>query len=261
MKKLVDKDLTIRHGVPQRLSFSQVSMWLRCPRQYLYRYLMDLKMPPGGAQIQGSAYHFAIAEALKVKKDKGELVTEEDFKGMFDQGWKDKLKTGEKIDWRGNKPGVLKDEGMNVGLVYHEKIIPTLKPKEIEVRDVIEVKGIPFIRIKDLILESGNIVDHKLASKRYSESGIHSDLQSLAYLYPNSGTFTYHVGLKLKVPDVQIMPYKRTLLEIKWWEELVEEVFKAINAGMYPPNPLGWYCSPKWCGFWDVCRGGKNKKV
>lgn len=33
------------------LSFTQLSMFLRCPRQYEFRYIKGLKIPPSGKEV------------------------------------------------------------------------------------------------------------------------------------------------------------------------------------------------------------------
>lgn len=39
------------------LSVSQINMYLRCGAQYEFRYLKNIKSPPGVAMLRGSAYH------------------------------------------------------------------------------------------------------------------------------------------------------------------------------------------------------------
>jgi len=39
------------------VSHSQLSMWIRCPRQWEYRYVKNVKSLSSGALIEGSCYH------------------------------------------------------------------------------------------------------------------------------------------------------------------------------------------------------------
>ena len=145
---------------------------------------------------------------------------------------------------------------------YVNNIMPQIIPIEVEQREELKVGDIPFVRVRDLIVSDG-VIDHKLASNRYSENQIYSDLQSLAYVYPEGGRFWYHVGVKgrsnvkVKKYDIQIIDFTRTKDEVNWYVELVKKCYQQIKSGIFPPNPTGYYCTPQWCGYFSLCRGKK----
>ena len=236
------------------LSHSQVGMMLRCAAQYEFRYMQHIKLAPPGFFIQGSAYHGGVEFGYSVKKEKQELPKIADIQDAADKTWNTRISQEDKIDWNGN-PGSLKDEVMVLLEKYAEKIMPTISPVAIELREQIEVEGIPFVRVRDLVLEDGTTVDHKLIKSRLSANQRYSDLQSLAYTYPNGGKFQYHMALKQKVKAVEIFPLDRTKAEVEWYGSLVKKVNQQIKAGIFPPNPGGYYCHPDWCGYWKLCRG------
>jgi len=236
------------------LSHSQVGMLLRCPAQYFFRYIEHIKMPPPGAFVQGSAYHGGVEFGYSFKRDKKELPKISDVQDAADKVWNTRIATEEKIDWGGN-PGTLKDEVIDLVGKYTEKIMPLIDPVDIELREYIDVEGIPFVRVRDLVLKDGTVVDHKLIKNRISANAKYSDLQSLAYTYPNGGKFQYHMALKQKVRDVEIFPMNRTKDEVIWYGELVKKVHAQIKSGIFPPNPVGFHCNPQWCGWYHLCRG------
>ena len=41
---------------------------------------------------------------------------------------------------------------------------------------------------------------------------------------------------------------------IDWFSGLVDDVSRGINAAVFPPNPNGWHCSQKFCGYWNRCQ-------
>jgi len=49
------------------LSFSQLSMFLRCPRQYEFRYIHGLKIPPSGAMVQSKVRHQTLEQNYRQK--------------------------------------------------------------------------------------------------------------------------------------------------------------------------------------------------
>lgn len=242
-----------------RLSHTQVSMFLRCPRQYMLRYLEGIKLPPAGAMIAGSVYHKALEFGYKVKLSTSNEPSVDLTKEVASQAWTDKLNEESEIDWGGN-PGAIKDMAVALVEKYVTEEMPKITPAKVEDRDTVIVKNVEFMRVKDLVTTDGLTIDHKLSKKAYNEANKGSDLQSLAYLYPNGGKFFYHVAVKTKVPKIQVVDFSRTQDEVDWWADMVESIARAIMSGRFPPNPTGWYCSPSWCGYYGICRG-KNRRV
>jgi len=246
-----------RNSVP-RLSHTQVSMFLRCPRQYMFRYLEGIKLPPAGAMIQGSAYHSAIEYGYKTKLNTNTEPSVDLVKEVANQAWIDKLSEETDIVWGGH-PGKLKDQMIVLVEKYVSETMPLIIPKSVEDKEVVYIEDIPFVRVRDLLTKDGVVVDHKLSKKKYSVNQKYSDLQSLAYLYPDGGKFNYHVAVKKNHPEVQVIDFSRTKDEIDWWVSMVKMIAKQIALGVFPPNPTGWSCNPTWCGYFDICRG-KNRR-
>ena len=48
----------------------------------------------------------------------------------------------------------------------------------------------------------------------------------------------------------------RTSEELQWTVNLIKETAKAMETGIYPPNPSGWWCSPRWYGVYEQCMYG-----
>jgi hypothetical protein len=240
----------------KHLSHSQVSMFLRCPQQYEFSYMKGIKIPPAGALLQGSTYHKGVELGYKYIIENKQQPSLEFIKDSADAEWNAQLKRSEDVTWGEDKPGDLKDEVIKVVSKYHKEVMPKILPLKVEERETIDVGGIPFIRIRDLITAEG-VIDHKLAGKKYSANQIYTDLQSLSYVYPNGGKFEYHVGVKSMAGDIQIIDFSRSKAEVDWWVSLVKKVYASILAGNFPPNPGGFFCNPTWCGYWKLCREGR----
>jgi hypothetical protein len=67
--------------------------------------------------------------------------------------------------------------------------------------------------------------------------------------------FRHYVITKAKTPKVQVIEHHHTWNEIFWLFELIRSVWRGIEQEVYPLNPGGWLCSPKYCSFWGNCRG------
>ena len=249
------------------LSVSQINMFLRCPKQYEFRYIKGIKAPPSGAMIQGTAYHHAVAQDLISKRDAGTLLSESDLIDAFASSFESKLKSKEiddeegeawefeDIEWDEQHPDKVKDEGIRLALMYHRQKAGTLAPTEVERRQEITIAGYRFILIADVV-EEGRIIDHKVRKRRQSESDIAQDLQSIVYsmFYPGKA-FEWHNVLRLKTPVIEVTGTTRTQKDFNRFTALAEQVGTAIQSGIFYPSPIGWHCSEKWCGYWNECQG------
>lgn len=63
------------------------------------------------------------------------------------------------------------------------------------------------------------------------------------------------MGIKTVTPTVGIVRTERTVKDVEWWKEMVRGIYKQMVSGIAPPRPEGWQCSPKYCGYWERCRG------
>jgi len=62
-----------------------------------------------------------------------------------------------------------------------------------------------------------------------------------------------------KGPVLQQVKGKITPTDRAWFFDAVNQVHRAIKAGVALPAPEGaWYCSKKWCGYWEQCKGRKQ---
>ena len=41
---------------------------------------------------------------------------------------------------------------------------------------------------------------------------------------------------------------------LKTWLNVIRNTAALVKAGLFIPNPTGWWCSPEWCGYYDMCR-------
>jgi hypothetical protein len=262
------------------LSCTQVSMALRCAAQYEFRYQYGLRIPPSGALIQGSSYHKALARCFNLKMvdqpaDIGDITAT--LSDAWDKQLADhELKEGDdaqqfdKIEWGEDDPGHLKDEAIKLSTLYVQEVAHTVeKPDLVEMNETITVGEIPFTLVADVVT-GARIIDHKMKGRMFSANDLAQELQPVAYTYSKERRgrpFEYHVALKQKVPCIRVpaqMPSLRILSQqgdYDWFEVLVTKIAESIKLGSFPPNPTGWACSEKWCGYWNGCRGRYIKQI
>jgi len=248
------------------LSNSQIGLWLRCPKAWEYRYVKGLKIPPAGVMVQGSAYHGALKENFNSMMAHRKMLSVTALQDAFSTYWDERVRGNpidkeeddegvDDINWEGNDPGKLKDEGIKLARIYHSTIAEEVAPIRVEAYNekmVGDVKYIGYIDVETL----DEIIDHKLKSRSLSQMDADRDTQPLSYcMFTGKTNFTYHVAVKKKIPEIQIVHVEKTMKDIQWWEEAIKQIATQIETGIAPPNPTNWTCNPRFCGYWNRCKG------
>ena len=238
------------------ISHSQINMWLRCPSQWAYRYVHGIKSPPSGALILGGAYHTALEKNFRQKINSGEDLPLPDCLDLFSDAWNVRLKEEEDIVWDKLSPGQHKDQGVGLVSAYRVNTSPSVTPVTVEKTYISEVAGTKFICIVDLIDSEGLVIDHKTSARKYAQVDVDKDLQASAEAFVLGRAIHYsnHIALKTARPTIQITNTYRLDTDIDWWYILAAKIVSLMKSGIAPPNPTGWWCSEKFCGYWDKCR-------
>ena len=249
------------------LSPSQIRTYLTCPKRWEFRYVHGIKTPPAGAMICGSAYHYGLAEYFN-----GKAESIDDVADAFSQSWDyqlDVCNTQDEedvipfdksdIEWD-DEPGKVKDDGITLIKYYRTNIAPNIEPETVENRKETDINGCKLVTITDLVL-SDKVIDHKVKKKRFSDTDKLNDIQVTAYTCVEKKPFNYHVALRQKEKTVEIInddTLYRSPNDMRFFKELVADVWNAIEAGIFPCRPEGWHCTDQWCGYWKLCRGKKS---
>lgn len=264
----------------QKISPTLIRMYLRCPRQAEFRYVLGLKLPPSGAALKGTAAHRGAEEYVNVKLHTGEDLPVEAVRDIvadaFDQG------RPEAVFAEDEDPGRLKDAAVRSATAWREQVAPGLRPVAAEEwREAVTPGGAVVYGRLDCIeeqppeqsgngtgagngLASGNgqarlvVRDMKNTARTPDEDVLHRDPQAAAYVYLLGGQadaqFDYLVETSR---GVQHVPRRARFskADLEDFAAQAEAVAKAFQAGVFPPNRDGWWCSPRWCGYWHLCRG------
>lgn len=250
------------------LSYSSISRYLKCGKQWKFRYLDKLEEESSDALQFGSAWHKMIRYYLEESfSGNTKLYDRIDFGSHWSQAIEEScteenagelMQLGEKML---TSPKITKTiQGLG----------PTIDPESLEMKTELRIPGVPvpIIGFIDMIQNDGIPIDIKTASRKWSQEQAHTDLQATFYIAALEqlqmiklpAKFKFMVFTKTKNPDVQILETTRTHQDIFALYGLVNEVWQAISREVFPPtDPGNWWCSHKYCGFWNVCEyGGKN---
>lgn len=152
-----------------RLSHTQVEMYLRCPRQYWFRYVKGESRPPGVALILGGGTHRAVEVTHHHIVDHGVPAPDEMLLDAFSDSFDAAAETADETEWATESKGNVKDQGVKLVTLYNKKLAPGVRPQvkkvktkvngkviETEIRGIekkfeVEVAGVPMLGYIDLI--------------------------------------------------------------------------------------------------------------
>ena len=242
------------------IDFSAVSTWLKCGKQYEFRYVNGKKSIPGIALLEGSAHHKAMEYNNRHKLAKGfdlkaKVVTE-----FFHEDLNVRVKKEEQIAWGEENVDTVSKRAATLHQDYFFSVAPTINPELIEhkfERDfMLDGLKIKLYGTIDLTEVEG-LYDYKTCKSKWSQSDVDNDLQlslySLVKSKPSVGIIMF---VKKSIPEVGIVKSTRSKGQILWALKVVKSIASAIQAGYYPlAEPSSWACNPKFCGYWKDCRG------
>lgn len=246
------------------LSHTSVGMMSKCPKQFYYRYIEGLKVPPGAAFAFGTSYHHAVGENFEFKiKTKQDLAIGAVW-AIFSDQWE---READQVDWlfEDGDRGELKDVGLHLVELYLSNIAPIRNPKAVEIEfDV----AVPYVERRfrgriDYVDNDGIYIDHKTSSKKWNQGRADTSLQVDAYYLAaqiegeETPGFCFDVAVKKKIPEVQVVQTHRSKIQIQEYVDRLQDVEKLINAEIFPKtDPGNWWCSPRWCGYYPACMQG-----
>ncbi|MHB9019395.1 MAG: RecB family exonuclease [Minisyncoccota bacterium] len=262
---------------PDHLSFSQVSMYMRCGKQYEYRYPRGLKVAPAGVLITGSSYHVALQCNAESRMLQGEYMKPNDVQEVFADTFDQKVSSEpEGVDWEDRHPGFYKDKGVMLTGLYAECEAPNWGPLAVEqyfeIPTAHEQSLIGYIdQIAVRLDEKGAYVqDHKFTGKTPA-SGKHflqlavyqlasPALAELLGNVPIIGSQIHAAVHGLQKAAIKVSEYPvPSEAELASVQQIVDDTIRAIKAGIFPPTGLGtWTCNPKYCGYFHMCQGKRE---
>lgn len=253
------------------MSPSQFDTYRKCPRRYEYRHVLKLISPPGIAMIKGTAVHRGAEvthkKTIETGTPMGLAEAAQAVSDSFDQ------KTAEIEDWEDENPGLIKDKALAAFQVYYYEAVPHIKPVKVEHTFAKKIGTVPFRGIIDLIdsvkeeafIEGEQplvevVSDLKVTSMRWPEQRVRQSTQLTFYAYVIN---TYRVRYDFILEQKSGIKYDknrsvRTAHDFKLLVEDVEEVADLIKKGIFPRcDGTNWHCTPKFCGYYERCRGPK----
>ena len=246
----------------RHLSHSQINSWLRCPKAYQHRYILESVPERSSIHLLfGTAVHDALtAEAQRRLNGElgGKAYAVSAFKEMMvaKAGITDaELDLGTKTftEW------LTLGEGLVSAYFEHgpvEDVVGMEREFQLTLPD-----GTPMVGFLDFIVDHGDgleVVELKTAARSYSDLQVRLAEQATAYAWALGADkkpvkVTYIVLVKTKVPKVQVIETVRGPKDVRRFQELATTVRSGIEVGCFPRNQSVQNCSK--CEFRDQCLG------
>ena len=249
------------------LSHSSISTFLRCPRQWAFAYLEGLRRPPGVALIKGSAVDAGLTHNLRQKVESHIDLPTVDVLEATEMAFRadvDRNGGQSEIQWDGSNFARGLDSAIDLTALHMDHHAPHIQPTEVQLelhRTLPD--GRDFVGHLDFVTAAG-VGDWKTGGKKMGQSAADSDRQPDAYAYlldtPIDFTFWRAIDTGTRL-STEVVSTHRDQSQINWFEGQAVDVSTAINAGVFPPNTSGWHCSPKFCGFFQLCMSGRKPQI
>lgn len=250
------------------LSYSSVRLLRECPERWRRRYLLREYEPPSGAMIAGSAAGAAEAHNFQQKIATGVDLPEADVLDLYAAEWHATVGEQE-VNWRGEKPDVLRDSGSLALASYHRTIAPAVEPTAVERQFTVRFGGCDwdFTGYLDLEESDGTVGDLKVKARRMSQADADADWQPAAYLLARraeqqpASAFRFHVMVRCAKPSADVIETSRSDGQLDAFVQRVmsaaAEIQWRCEHDVWDGAPAGaWWCAERWCGYWDRCQWG-----
>lgn len=259
-----EEDILIRQSTINTLQLCAKRVELQQQKGYLE--------PVGEKLVFGSLLHELIAADLNVDTDVDTMIVDMDH-------WIEPY-LNEKYQW---SIGMIPDYGkfkqqLTIGYrTWAHQVKPKINSNQITaVEETLELylgeadnsRGVFLQGTADLIMED-RIIDWKTTGRAWSQTKADLSIQASLYMPLAkqqyglaTREFTFWIYVRTSNPYWQPLSTSRRVKDIDSALQTAYNYGLQIDAGVYPATPVpesdfnkkrGWYCSPKWCGGWNIC--------
>jgi CRISPR/Cas system-associated exonuclease Cas4 (RecB family) len=257
------------------LSPTKIDAAMQCPTRFKYRYVDRLPEPSSGILHAGIVFHDAMEFAQRAQMLGKPLPSHKDVDDRYLAKWEDQKKETEESDkfvtWEyndGDPEETVKRQTRELVKLAHTDLLPHIKPKLVEEKLYFDVdrNGSGPFRVYGRIdyLDTDLVLaDWKTAKDKVSRFADKAGTQLACYgVWHNeyTGAEVMHckkifMVRRAKKHKIEVRKYTVTSAYREWAKDAAAEVWKMVKGGGYPMNVNGWWCSQKFCSFYDFCRG------
>ena len=284
----------------EKLSATQVNMFLNCGAQWMFRYVEGIKTPPAMALTFGTAVDKGLEHNFKQKITSGQDETPDTVADVFVDTFDREIKNT--VLAEDDDPAASREQGVGLVRKYMQEEAPPLQPKEGGVQEFIDLplgEAFPYDYTTKLDLTTVDdlLIDHKTANKspsrrcpkcgktgqgdRFdckecgSELKVESDISNVGHQHQLISYSLAHehrwgrppkqvrIDYLIKTKEPKIMKGTMTVddEDKRFWMNTVARVADGIQKEVFIPNRGSMMCSKRWCGYWRQCEANWGGKV
>lgn len=250
------------------ISSTKINMYLRCPRQYWFRYVQDMRVPPAGGLILGRSFHETLKknfiQKLKTEKD----LSHQDLDDIYVDALNKEITENSEIydDFQLDEaPEVLREDGRKLVKLARVEYTPKIYPKLVEEKIEIKILQYDIQGFLDLVTKENIIHDYKTGKSSMTANIPIFDLQLSLYSFLFKSIYkqqelqqveAHKVGfIRSKQPKIVHNTTTITQFHFNRLLKLLDYVNQAIAQGFFPPTPSAdWMCNPQYCGYCELCK-------
>lgn len=257
----------------KHVSISQVDMFRRCPKQWMFKYVRGYPTNKSAGLTLGTSIHEALAEA-NLYRQGGIQLNETVLPRLIDvakvqaiQDIGDADTTSTEFVWdectdmmtlEQRIESILNTtlpqiEGSTAMPLYVEYEFPTIE---------LPSTGIPLMGYIDLVDANGVVWDYKVSGKKKSQLELDQSTQLSVYLYAihEDGGDAGILHIDKKKGGISVLPTRHSRDKVLSTIEGIDGTVAMMQTGVYAPNPEGWHCTPGFCSFYNICRQGNGNE-
>jgi hypothetical protein len=259
------------------MSWSRISMYLRCGEQFRRVYVMGHRAPPSISLICGSSTHAGAEANYRHRLSHGKLLPTEEVVSIARSKAAEIVDkqgislTGDDLDGTGTSDSKVREHVQSRSEVFTRlhcgSVAPHVRPKLVEHVFRLVTQGFPFDLVGVLDLQEepsehdpiGAIRDIKTSGRFDSAMAEKSDQLTLYGLWGRQSfgvipPLMLDLLVATKEPKAYALTTKRTDADISVLERRIEVVASGLEKGVFLPAPSdSWCCSEKFCGFFTTC--------
>lgn len=243
----------------------------KCGAKFERMILNGERIPPSASMIVGTAVDRAVRRNLQTKIDSGVLLPEPDVKDTardaLNAEWENGVRLDEEdADEVGQTRGDAVDAAVALAAHHHQGRAPTLSPTHVARKWVLDIEGLPIQLAGEIDIQEGtaSIRDTKTSGKSPVKDAADRSLQLTTYslaVKTLDGALPEKVALDyiVRTPkrhDLKLVTLESTrgYMDIRHLAERVKRTALLMEKGVFAPAPVdSWWCSRKFCGFWETC--------
>ncbi len=259
------------------LSVSQVGLYQKCGERYRRKYVADQPSPLSSNQSHGRLIHRAVETMLRYKMEHEQQTPPPEVgQDAISDNLQEATQDIEVWDPKVQNAEEFEETARELVTIYQEDRLPEALPRAVELKmETILRNSIPFVGwtdmveaspmnthpepIKELgdIAQADSVRDLKATGRKYGAHRVENSLQLSLYAeILNVENVGFDLLVQKKKSEFVRQDFIRTPREKKHAVDVVEDVAKAISAGIFPrTDPEHWMCSKKWCPYFAECRG------